>query len=139
MVRWESMEEMEIYGGADAIDRIRDLLFSVVLRGNRTPVPLVFHKLSPGVIFEDKNLSVSCFPVTHRGTDSFGFRFEEKGRRPFLAEKASELQRYLASSGAGKAADDYISVLTGFAPTEEDERLKAELDAIDFWNHCNVF
>ncbi|MCR5709791.1 MAG: ATPase V [Bacteroidales bacterium] len=44
------------------------------------------------------------------------------------AEKASELQRYLASSGAGKAADDYISVLTGFAPTEEDERLKAELD-----------
>ena len=92
MVRWESMEEMEIYGGADAIDRIRDLLFSVVLRGNRTPVPLVFHKLTPGVIFEDKNLSVSCFPVTHRGTDSFGFRFEEKGRRPFLAEKASELK-----------------------------------------------
>ena len=92
MVRWESMEEMEIYGGADAIDRIRDLLFSVVLRGNRTPVPLVFHKLMPGVIFEDKNLSVSCFPVTHRGTDSFGFRFEEKGRRPFLAEKASELK-----------------------------------------------
>ena len=92
MVRWETMEEMDIYGGADSIDRIRDLLFSVVLRGNRTPVPLVFHKLKPGVIFEDKNLSVSCFPVTHRGTDSFGFRFEEKGRRPFLAEKAAELK-----------------------------------------------
>ena len=92
MVRWETMEEMDIYGGADAIDRIRELLFSVVLRGNRTPVPLVFHKLTPGVIFEDKNLSVSCFPVTHRGTDSFGFRFEEKGRRPFLAEKAAELK-----------------------------------------------
>lgn len=91
MVRWETMEEMHIYGGSDAIDRIRDLLFSVVLRGNRTPAPLLFHKLTPGTFFEDKGLSLSCFPVTHRGTDSFGFRFEEKGRRPFLAEKAAEL------------------------------------------------
>lgn len=92
MVRWETMEEMHIYGGSDAIERIKDLLFSVVLRGSRTPVPLNFHKLSPGIIFEDKGLSVSCFPVSHRGTDSFGFRFEEKGRRPFLAEKAAEMK-----------------------------------------------
>ena len=91
MVRWETMEEMHFYGGADAIDRIRDLLFSVVLRGNRQPVPLVFHKLTPGVIFEEKNLTVSCFPVTHRGTDSYGFRFVEKGKRPFLPEKAAQL------------------------------------------------
>lgn len=92
MVRWETMEEMHIYGGSDAIDRIRDLLFTVVLRGNKTPTPLVFHKLTPGVIFEEKNLSVSCFPVTHRGTDSYGYRFCEKGKRPFLPEKAAELK-----------------------------------------------
>lgn len=91
MVRWETMEEMHIYGGADAVDRIRDLLFSVVLRGNRTPTPLFFHKLNPGVIFEEKNLTVSCFPVTHRGTDSFGYKFVEKGKRPFLPDKAAEL------------------------------------------------
>ncbi len=91
MVRWETMEEMHIYGGSDAIDRIRDLLFSVVLRGNRTPTPLVFHKLTPGQIFKEKNLTVSCFPVTHRGTESFGYRFEEAGRRPFLPEKAAAL------------------------------------------------
>lgn len=92
MVRWESMEEMHIYGGSDAVERIKDLLFSVVLRGNRTQIPLIFHKLTAGQIFEDKDLSVSCFPVTHRGTDSFGFRFEEKGRRPFLADKANEMK-----------------------------------------------
>ena len=92
MVRWETMEEMHIYGGTDAIERIRDLLFSVVLRGSKTPTPIIFHRLTPGIIFEDKNLSVSCFPVSHRGTDSFGFRFEEKGRRPFLPEKAAELK-----------------------------------------------
>ncbi|MBQ6341729.1 MAG: ribonuclease Z [Anaerolineaceae bacterium] len=90
MVRWETMEEMHIYGGNDAIDRIKDLLFSVVLRGNRTPIPIVFHKLTPGMIFQEKNLTVSCFPVTHRGTDSYGFLFVEAGKRPFLPEKAAE-------------------------------------------------
>ena len=92
MVRWETMEEMHIYAGADAVERIKDLLFSVVLRGSKTSAPIVFHKLIPGVIFEEKDLTVHCFPVTHRGTDSFGFRFEEKGKRPFLPEKAAELK-----------------------------------------------
>ena len=44
------------------------------------------------------------------------------------AEKAQALQRYLAGSRSLLAAEDYIAVLTGFAPTEEDARLKAELD-----------
>ena len=44
------------------------------------------------------------------------------------AEKAQELQRYLAHKGSQTAAEDYITVLTGFAPTEDDARLKAELD-----------
>ena len=44
------------------------------------------------------------------------------------AKKAQALQRYLAHKGSEKAADDYIAVLTGFAPTEEDARLAAELD-----------
>mgnify|MGYP002856259227 CR=1 FL=1 len=44
------------------------------------------------------------------------------------ARKMQELQRYLARHNAVSAAEDYITVLTGFAPTEEDGRLKAELD-----------
>ncbi len=39
-----------------------------------------------------------------------------------------DLQRYLAKNNAVKAAEDYITVLTGFAPTEDDARLKAALD-----------
>ena len=91
MMRWEVIEEMNIYAGADAIERIRELFYSVVIRGKRFPSELLFHKLTPGVVFEDETLSVTCFPVTHRGTDSFGYRFEEKGHRPFLADKAAEL------------------------------------------------
>jgi len=48
--------------------------------------------------------------------------------RNAYAYKMQELQRYLADSGSEKAADDYITVLTGFAPSEEDVRLKAALD-----------
>ena len=43
-------------------------------------------------------------------------------------EKARELQRYLAREGAERVADESITVMTGFAPTEDDARLKAELD-----------
>ena len=44
------------------------------------------------------------------------------------AAKMQTLQRYLAGNNAAKAADDYITVLTGFAPTTDDARLKTALD-----------
>jgi len=91
LLRWESMEDMDIYGGEDTIARVHDLLFSVVLRGNRAPDFLRFHLLSEGILFDEKDFQVSCFPVNHRGSDSFGFRFDKKSRRPFLPEKAEAL------------------------------------------------
>ena len=46
----------------------------------------------------------------------------------------SELEIYLASQTRGSAAEGYITQFTGFAPVEEDERLKAEFDAMDvYW------
>lgn len=44
------------------------------------------------------------------------------------AQKAQELQRYLAQHGSTLVADDYIAVMTGFAPTDNDAALQAELD-----------
>ena len=52
------------------------------------------------------------------------------------AEKAQELQRYLAQNGSTLAAEDYITVMTGFAPTEEDARLQAELDRKNIYYLC---
>ena len=45
----------------------------------------------------------------------------------------SELEIYLASQARGSAAEGYITQFTGFAPVEEDERLKAEFDAMDVY------
>jgi ribonuclease Z len=90
-MRWETIDEMEIYGGKTALERIHDLLYSVVLRGAKPPMPIRLIPITAGTVLEDGDLKVSAFPVQHRGSDCFGFIFEEKGRRPFLPDKAEVL------------------------------------------------
>jgi len=90
-LRWETIEEMEIFGGRNALERIHDLLYGVVLRGAQAPMPIRLIPVSSGTIFENDDFSVSAFPVQHRGADCLGFTFLEKGRRPFLPEKAEAL------------------------------------------------
>ncbi len=90
--RWETIDGLEIYAGRQALERIRDLIFGVVLRGARPPLEIRLIEVKEGVIFEKGDFSISAFPVLHRGADNFGYLFEEKPRRPFLPEKAEELQ-----------------------------------------------
>ncbi|UCD99892.1 MAG: ribonuclease Z [Chloroflexota bacterium] len=90
--RWETMDELEIFAGRWALERIRDLVFGVVLRGVQPPMAIHLIELQPGVVFEAQDFSVTAFPVHHRGPDCFGFLFEEKSRRPFLPEKAERLK-----------------------------------------------
>lgn len=89
--RWETIESLEIFAGPSALERIRDLLFGVVLRGARPPMTIQLRPIQPGVIFDAEDFSVSAFPVYHRGADCFGFLFQEKSRRPFLPERAEAL------------------------------------------------
>jgi ribonuclease Z len=90
-MRWEAIEEIEIIGGRGALARVRDLLLGVVLRGVNPPVKLHFREINAGVIFTADDFTISAFPVSHRGPDCFGYRFEEKSRCPFLPEKAKAL------------------------------------------------
>jgi len=89
--RWEAINKVEIYGGPWALERVKDLLLKVVLRGDKMSLKLEFIPLAPGLIFEDRTFQLSAFPVTHRGADCFGFLFQEKSRRPFLNDKARAL------------------------------------------------
>ncbi len=111
-MRWEAIDELEIFGGKSALERIHDLLYGVVLRGVTPPMPIKFTTLSPGSFFRSGDLSISAFPVRHRGPDCYGFLFEEEGRRPFLPEKAIELdipsgpwRRDLADGRSAKLPD----------------------------------
>lgn len=92
-VRWEeALDTIEIYGGRATLDRVSDLIFGVVFGGRPADVPIQLVAIQPDdVILEDRHLKVTAFPVIHRGAGCFGFIFQQKTHRPFLAEKAEAL------------------------------------------------
>ncbi len=90
--RWETIEEITIHGGKYALERIHNLLYGVqIVHPKKSQINIAFDEIEPGVIFEDDSFQVSAFSVSHRGPDCFGYLFEEKPRRPFIAEKADAL------------------------------------------------
>lgn len=89
--RWESLEQLDIYGGAATLQRVGSLLFKVVFPDMRPPAAINLIELQPGVIMADDKFSLSAFPVEHRGPGCFGFLFEERPHRPFLNEQAEAL------------------------------------------------
>jgi ribonuclease Z len=90
-LRWESIDELDIFGGRSTLDRVHNLLYGVVLRTNQAPMPLRLNEIKPGTFFEAEDFTVTAFSVSHRGPDCLGYVFEGKARRPFLNEKATEL------------------------------------------------
>ena len=88
--RWESVSALRIYGGRWALQRVEDLM-KVVLRGGEVDMDIEFVSIRPGIIWEGETLAISAFPVSHRGPGCFGFVFEERGHRPFLADAAERL------------------------------------------------
>ncbi len=89
--RWEALEELNIYGGAMTLARVTMLMEVVFGPGQIPNFGVTLNLLEPGLLFEDKNFTLTAVPVQHRGPDCFAFLFEEKERRPFLAEKAEAL------------------------------------------------
>ncbi|MFW5708627.1 MAG: ribonuclease Z [Chloroflexota bacterium] len=91
-VRWEGgIDQVEIWGGKPALDRVEALIYGVVLRNEKPPIPIHLIDIQPGVLASTRQFTLSAFPVSHRGAGNFGFVFEEHPHRPFLVEKAESL------------------------------------------------
>ncbi|NDJ85282.1 MAG: MBL fold metallo-hydrolase [Chloroflexi bacterium] len=92
-VNWEEgIEFLEIYGGYHTLQRVSDLVFGVAIRGIDPPMPIKLIQLKANsIVFEDKHMTVTAFPVVHRGSGNFGFIFQQKAHRPFLEAQAQEL------------------------------------------------
>ncbi|MGQ9489423.1 MAG: ribonuclease Z [Anaerolineae bacterium] len=88
--RWEAIEQLEIFGGAAALARVRELM-RVVFGAAEVQVNIAYRLIQPGILQEDERFRLRVFPVEHRRTEAFGFSFEEKARRPFLPERAEAL------------------------------------------------
>lgn len=89
--RWEAMEELNIYGGAFTLLRVQALMDVVFGPGQIPNAGVELSVMQAGVLFDNRHFTLTAFPVQHRGPDCFGFTFEEKSRRPFLAAKAEAL------------------------------------------------
>lgn len=91
LLRWETIDTLEIYGGKAALSRVNDLIYGVVLRGNHTSFDLALVPIEEGVFIEEDEFNITAIPVQHRGPDNYGYLFQEKGKYPFLPEKAEAL------------------------------------------------
>lgn len=89
--RWEMVNELDIYAGQWALQRVADLLAVVFGTVDNLPMQVNLRELAPGILLDDGEFRLSAFPVSHRGPGCFGFSFEEIPRRPFLADRAAAL------------------------------------------------
>jgi ribonuclease Z len=90
-MRWEAIDEVNIYGSRHTMERVDDLVNGVVLRRQPAPIPINLFDIKPGLIFSSEKFQITAFNVDHRGSGSLGYRFDEFGRRPFLNQAAEEL------------------------------------------------
>ena len=74
--------------------------------------PLFFHVINPDsdeVLFEDKKIKISTFPLSH-GIDCNGFLFEEKkSPRKIISEKVKEYNIPIDKLKSIKNGEDFIS------------------------------
>ena len=76
----QSADVMTIYGSPGTLDVVVRMLAGLWGEG-RAPIPLQLVPLTAGQIVDAGAFTISCFPVRHRDTDSFGFCFESEARR----------------------------------------------------------
>jgi ribonuclease Z len=112
--RWDlEQDKLQIYGSKQTLHRVRDLLLGIVLRGNRNNLWLEFVEVSDNVLLEDKHFTITAFPVQHRNSESVGYVFQEKSRRPFLNEQAEALAVPFGPERARLVAGDSITLPDG--------------------------
>src|SRR6185295_14045276 len=58
-MRWEAIDELEIFGGKNTLERVRTLINDVVLRGAKPPMPLHFREIGAGKFFEADDFSIT--------------------------------------------------------------------------------
>jgi ribonuclease Z len=83
-------EMLTVRAGPQTLSLIGGLLRSLWGEG-RAPVALQLVPLSAGLVASEAAFDISCFPVVHRETDSFGFVFQTAARRHLRPDRLAEL------------------------------------------------
>jgi len=65
---------------------------------NSTGCNATAHEIAPGVIYQDRNVTVTAFSAHHATVDSFSFRFDTPGRTIVISGDTSPTQSLLDNS-----------------------------------------
>ena len=85
----QSTEAVTIHASPGTLDVVVRMLSGLWGEG-RAPIPLQLVPLTSQV-FDAGEFAISCFPVRHRDTDSFGFCFESRARRHLRSDRLAAL------------------------------------------------
>jgi ribonuclease Z len=83
-------DTLTMRAGPQTLQLIASLLEALWGKG-RAPVTLDFVPLAAGPVAVEPAFAIHCFPVDHRGTDSFGFVFQAPARRHLRPDRLAEL------------------------------------------------
>ena len=86
----QSDDLMTIHGSPSTLDMVGRMLAGLWGEG-RAPIPLQLVPIAEGRILDAGDFTISCFPVRHRDTDSFGFCFETRVRRHLRPDRLEAL------------------------------------------------
>jgi ribonuclease Z len=81
---------MTVHGSPGTLNVVVRMLAGLWGEG-RTPIPLRLVPLTTGMVLHADEFTIDCFPVRHRGTDSFGFSFGSRVRRHLRPERLHSL------------------------------------------------
>jgi ribonuclease Z len=85
-----SADLMTIHGSPATLDVVVRMLAGLWGEG-KAPIPLELVPLVEGEIIDAGEFTISCFPVRHRETDSFGFSFGSRARRHLRPDRLEVL------------------------------------------------
>jgi ribonuclease Z len=84
----QPVDQVVVYGNHTVLERVR-LLAGFIGRGLQ--YTLQYQMLATGLVFTHRQMECYAFPTRHRVKHSYGFVFQEKPRRRFLADMAERL------------------------------------------------
>jgi ribonuclease Z len=84
----QPIERIVVHGSPTVLERVRQLVSFI---GRGLQYELLYQPLEPGLVFLHRQLACHAFSTRHRVRHSYGFIFQEKARRRFLADVATRL------------------------------------------------
>lgn len=84
----QPVDQVMIHGSRTVIERVQQLASFI---GRDLQYKLSYQILETGLIFTHRQMACHAFPTRHRLRQSYGFVFQEKAKRRFLADQAKRL------------------------------------------------